>query len=125
MQPLLATAARDMSSVANCNFSVAVRVRPDDTSLKSCVKIAGNTIYVAEERHGREAEKTFAFDTVFGGSAKQEEVFAQVAGTVDAVPDGFHGCIFAYGPTGSGEAVPLILVLLILLQFALVMLLLH
>ncbi len=110
-------ALHDMSTVANCNFSVAVRVRPDDTSLKSCVKIAGNTICVAEERHGREAEKSFAFDTVFGESTKQEEVFAQVAGTVDAVPDGFHGCIFAYGPTGSGELIPSVL-----LQFAMFML---
>lgn len=87
------------------NFGVAVRVRPDDTSLKSCVKISGNTISVAEERHGREAEKSFAFDKVFDGSATQEDVFAEVAGTVDAVPDGFHGCIFAYGPTGSGVLV--------------------
>ena len=92
-----------MSSAGNCNFSVAVRVRPDDVSLKNCVRIVGNTIAVTEERHGREAEKAFAFDRVFDGSTKQEEVFAQVAGTFDAVPDGFHGCIFAYGPTGSGE----------------------
>lgn len=116
--PRLPCTTYDMSTVANCNFSVAVRVRPDDTSLKSCVKIAGNTICVAEERHGREAEKSFAFDTVFGESTKQEEVFAQVAGTVDAVPDGFHGCIFAYGPTGSGEFDPSVL-----LQFAIFMLL--
>ena len=94
------TAALRMSSSGN--FGVAVRVRPDETGPKSCVKISGNTICIAEERHGREAEKSFTFDKVFDGAAKQEDVFAEVAGTVDAVPDGFHGCIFAYGPTGSG-----------------------
>jgi hypothetical protein len=91
-----------MSSSGSCNFSVAVRVRPDDSGLKNCVKVNGNTVSVADERHGREAEKAFTFDRVFDGSAAQEEVFEQVAATVDAVPDGFHGCIFAYGPTGSG-----------------------
>ena len=91
-----------MSSSGSCNFSVAVRVRPDDSGLKNCVKVNGNTISVAEERHGREAEKAFTFDRVFDGSAAQEDVFEQVAATVDAVPDGFHGCVFAYGPTGSG-----------------------
>jgi hypothetical protein len=91
-----------MSSSGSCNFSVAVRVRPDDSGLKNCVKVNGNTISVADERHGREAEKAFTFDRVFDGSASQEDVFEQVAATVDAVPDGFHGCIFAYGPTGSG-----------------------
>jgi hypothetical protein len=87
---------------SNSNFGVAVRVRPDDSGLKSCVKISGNTIFVTEERHNREPEKSFAFDKVFDESAKQEDVFAEVAATVDAVPNGFHGCIFAYGPTGSG-----------------------
>ena len=72
------------------NFGVAVRVRPADASLKSCVKINGNAVSVADERHGLKGEKSFAFDRVFDGSTKQEEVFAEVAGTVDAVPDGVH-----------------------------------
>ena len=85
------------------NFSVVVRVRPADVSLKSCVKITGNTVAVAEDRHGRENDKLFAFDKVFAGPAKQEQMFMEVTETVDAVPNGFHGCIFAYGPTGSGK----------------------
>jgi hypothetical protein len=72
------------------NFGVAVRVRPGDASLKSCVKINGNTVSVADERHGLKGDKSFAFDRVFDGSTKQEEVFAEVAATVDAVPDGVH-----------------------------------
>ncbi len=70
------------------NFGVAVRVRPGDASLKSCVKINGNTVSVADERHGLKGEKSFAFDRVFDGSTKQEDVFAEVAGTVDAVSEG-------------------------------------
>ena len=85
------------------NFSVVVRARPDDANLKSCVKITGNTVAVVEERHGRESDKSFNFDCVLAGPAKQEQVFAEVSDTVDAVPNGFHGCIFAYGPTGSGK----------------------
>ena len=72
------------------NFGVAVRVRPGDASLKSCVKINGNTVSVADERHGLKGDKSFAFDRVFDGSTRQEEVFAEVAATVDAVPDGVH-----------------------------------
>jgi hypothetical protein len=87
---------------ANGNFGVVIRVRPDISSLKSCVKVSGNVVSVVEERHGREGTKTFAFDRVLDCQTKQEDVFAEVAGTVDAVPEGFHGCIFAYGPTGSG-----------------------
>ncbi len=87
-----------MSAIGN--FRVVVRVRPEENGAKVCVKVDGDAVAVADDRRG---EKSFAFDRVLAGAATQDDVFQEVAETVDAVPCGFHGCVFAYGPTGSGK----------------------
>lgn len=45
----------------------------------------------------------FTYDAVFGPESTQEEIFADAAGVVSSVLDGYNVCIFAYGQTGSGK----------------------
>ncbi|KAK9365093.1 P-loop containing nucleoside triphosphate hydrolase protein [Lipomyces kononenkoae] len=46
----------------------------------------------------------FSFDNVFGAATTSPEVFAVVAKpVVNAVIEGYHGTIFAYGMTGTGK----------------------
>ncbi|AES61721.2 kinesin-like protein KIN-14I [Medicago truncatula] len=47
--------------------------------------------------------RSFNFNKVFGPSAAQGEVFADMQPLVRSVLDGFNVCIFAYGQTGSGK----------------------
>lgn len=46
---------------------------------------------------------TFAFDSVFGETSSQEEVFEDTERLVQSAVDGYNVCIFAYGQTGSGK----------------------
>ena len=39
----------------------------------------------------------------FGPRASNETVFRGMEGIVTSILDGYNGCIFAYGPTGSGK----------------------
>jgi kinesin family protein 3/17 len=51
-----------------------------------------------------EPPKTFTFDTVFGMTCKQVDVYNEVARPiVDCVLEGYNGTIFAYGQTGTGK----------------------
>lgn len=43
------------------------------------------------------------FDSVLGPAVAQEDVFAQVASSVEGVFSGINATIFAYGQTGSGK----------------------
>eukprot|EP00834_Sanchytrium_tribonematis_P000361 NODE_7_length_67686_cov_1.621421.p7 type:complete len:596 gc:universal NODE_7_length_67686_cov_1.621421:62567-60780(-) len=47
--------------------------------------------------------KSFAFDQVFGVDSSQSEVFQSVKHVIDAVIDGYNGCLFCYGQTGTGK----------------------
>lgn len=51
----------------------------------------------------RDCVSSFNYDRVFGPTASQEEVFAEVGTLVDSAVDGFKACAFAYGQTGSGK----------------------
>lgn len=53
--------------------------------------------------------KKYEFDGVFDTESSQAEVFAGVGLPVlNAVLEGYHGCIFAYGQTGSGKTFTLL-----------------
>ncbi|KAA0151855.1 hypothetical protein FNF29_04261 [Cafeteria roenbergensis] len=49
------------------------------------------------------AERTFAFDRVFGPESTQEAVFDEVRPIVEGVLGGVSATIFAYGQTGAGK----------------------
>ena len=51
-----------------------------------------------------EAARSLQFDRVFGADASQQAVYADCAGPlVDALFEGRHGCMFAFGQTGAGK----------------------
>lgn len=47
--------------------------------------------------------KSFNFDTCFGPTSTQEEIFEDTKRLVQSAIDGFNVCVFAYGQTGSGK----------------------
>eukprot|EP00930_Biecheleria_cincta_P033362 TRINITY_DN23111_c0_g1_i1.p1 TRINITY_DN23111_c0_g1~~TRINITY_DN23111_c0_g1_i1.p1 ORF type:complete len:1639 (+),score=285.77 TRINITY_DN23111_c0_g1_i1:427-4917(+) len=54
---------------------------------------------------GSRKSEAFMFDTVLPTSAGQSAVYNLLGSpVVQAVADGYHGCIFAYGQTGSGKS---------------------
>ena len=48
-------------------------------------------------------EEVYAFDSCFGQSTSQEEVFEDTKMLMQSAIDGFNVCVFAYGQTGSGK----------------------
>lgn len=86
-------------------LQVAVRVRPlsqkelgqNDTN---CVAVTpdGKQITVKTGSGARDADKTFAFDHVFGENSGHQEIFDKlVIGLVQNVIDGDPASIFCYG----------------------------
>ena len=53
---------------------------------------------------GKEAQRSFTFDSVFDENSKQLQVYDEVAyPLVESVISGYNGTIFAYGQTGCGK----------------------
>ena len=74
---------------------VAVRLRPCDGDAATAVD--GEDVTVAGRAFG-------PFDATLGPGGDQAAAFAAVgAGVVARVLEGFHGCVMAYGATGSGK----------------------
>jgi hypothetical protein len=85
------------------NIRVATRIRPLSQKelgeqSKECILFTPGVITVPSE------DKLFTFDSVFGPSASQEEVYQGTAGNMirDSIYKGFNATILAYGQTGSG-----------------------
>ena len=53
-----------------------------------------------ETRHG---PKVFPYDSCFGPTSSQDQIFEDTKRLVQSAIDGFNVCIFAYGQTGSGK----------------------
>ena len=112
------------------NIRVCVRVRPPNAreleigyakaidarparSPSACARIAvGHSTTTTTTTNGnavttnleRKNESIFAFDDVCDEHTTQDAIFACVAAEiVDAVVDGYHGCVLAYGQTGAGK----------------------
>jgi len=47
--------------------------------------------------------KVFPYDSCFGPSASQEQIFEDTKRLIQSAVDGYNTCVFAYGQTGSGK----------------------
>lgn len=92
------------------NIRVLCRVRPvlpseqsDEKGDVSVNVVDEESLITSSVKNGRNTDKRFDFDRVFGPGSSQEQVFDEVQATVESVLDGYNACIFAYGQTGSGK----------------------
>ncbi|KAJ6800792.1 kinesin-like protein KIN-5C isoform X2 [Iris pallida] len=61
-------------------------------------------VAVSQTIAGKQIDRVFTFDKVFGPSAKQKDLYDQaVVPIVNEVLEGFNCTIFAYGQTGTGK----------------------
>ena len=93
---------------------VYVRVRPFSNSEaeRGCSEAVikdGKQSVCVKGAQGKDSKKSYEFDSVFAGMAKegnsQEDVFTDTKHLITSVVDGYNVCIFAYGQTGAGELV--------------------
>lgn len=92
------------------NVKVVVRCRPMNDKEKTSdyfQVVQVNEVrgqIVVQSKNSDEPPKTYTFDTVFGPSSKQVDVYNRTARPiVDSVLEGYNGTIFAYGQTGTGK----------------------
>ncbi|KAK9153649.1 hypothetical protein Sjap_001129 [Stephania japonica] len=93
------------------NVQVLLRCRPfSDEELRSNAPqvVTCNDfqreVAVSQNIAGKQIDRVFTFDKVFGPSAKQKDLYDQaVIPIVNEVLEGFNCTIFAYGQTGTGK----------------------
>ncbi|XP_028070495.1 kinesin-like protein KIN-14K isoform X2 [Camellia sinensis] len=91
------------------NIRVYCRIRPflpGQTGKQSIVEYIGDNgeLGVANpSKQGKDAQKLFKFNKVYGPMAAQAEVYSHIQPLIRSVLDGYNVCIFAYGQTGSGK----------------------
>ncbi|CAL5442232.1 unnamed protein product [Camellia sinensis] len=91
------------------NIRVYCRIRPflpGQTGKQSIVEYIGDNgeLGVANpSKQGKDAQKLFKFNKVYGPMAAQAEVYSDIQPLIRSVLDGYNVCIFAYGQTGSGK----------------------
>uniref|UniRef100_S4RI91 Kinesin-like protein n=1 Tax=Petromyzon marinus TaxID=7757 RepID=S4RI91_PETMA len=90
---------------------VVVRCRPMNpresaASYESVITIdvRAGQVAIRNPRANADPARTFTFDAVYGGDAKQLDIYEEsFRPLVDSVLCGFNGTIFAYGQTGTGK----------------------
>ncbi|CAI8603740.1 unnamed protein product [Vicia faba] len=89
------------------SIRVYCRVRPflsgQPNHMSTVENIEDGVITINVPSKNGKARRSFNFNKVFGPSAAQGEVFADMQPLIRSVLDGFNVCIFAYGQTGSGK----------------------
>ncbi|KAK1288108.1 hypothetical protein QJS10_CPB19g00413 [Acorus calamus] len=93
------------------NVQVLLRCRPfnEDELRNNAPQVVTCNEYqreVAVSQHiaGKQIDRVFTFDKVFGPSAQQKDLYDQaVIPIVNEVLEGFNCTIFAYGQTGTGK----------------------
>jgi hypothetical protein len=85
---------------------VYCRIRPfsktekeDPSKYKDCYELIDEMSLLV---HGR-IDHHYNFDSVFGPTSTQEQVFDETKRLIQSAIDGYNVCIFAYGQTGSGK----------------------
>ena len=103
--------------VSNWNGSRRIGSASPDSSTGVCLSVphtTQNSIHPNHSNHpnsicikdpsNRRVEKDFNYDYVFSPSESQQEVYdAGVRSLIDRCLEGYNGCIFAYGQSGSGK----------------------
>ncbi|XP_038985258.1 kinesin-like protein KIN-14D [Phoenix dactylifera] len=91
------------------NIRVYCRIRPflpgenRKSSTIDYIGEDGELVLVNPSKQGKDGQKMFKFNKVYGPAASQEEVFLDTQPLIRSVLDGYNVCIFAYGQTGSGK----------------------
>ncbi|KAF5201803.1 Kinesin-like protein kin-5c [Thalictrum thalictroides] len=93
------------------NVQVLLRCRPfsDDELRNNAPQVVTCNDYqrevaVSQNIAGKQIDRVFTFDKVFGPSAQQKDLYDQaVIPIVNEVLEGFNCTIFAYGQTGTGK----------------------
>ena len=78
--------------------------KEENEGRQKAVKIDRENGEVLIQKSGEEAPKRFTFDSVYGESAFQKDIFDETAfPIIQSVLEGYNGTIFAYGQTGTGK----------------------
>ncbi|XVE58775.1 hypothetical protein DITRI_Ditri04bG0196300 [Diplodiscus trichospermus] len=91
------------------NIRVYCRIRPflpGQTGKQTIVESIGENgqlVVANPSKPGKDGQRSFKFNKVYGPAATQADVFADIQPFVQSVVDGYNVCIFAYGQTGSGK----------------------
>ncbi|KAG2580692.1 kinesin-like protein KIN-5C [Panicum virgatum] len=93
------------------NVQVLLRCRPfsDDELRSNAPQVVTCNDYqrevaVTQTIAGKQFDRVFTFDKVFGPAAKQQDLYDQaIIPIVNEVLEGFNCTIFAYGQTGTGK----------------------
>ncbi|GMJ13529.1 hypothetical protein like AT1G63640 [Hibiscus trionum] len=91
------------------NIRVYCRIRPflpgqtGKLSVIENINENGQLVIANPSKPGKDGQRSFKFNKVFGPDATQGEVFSDIQPFVQSVVDGYNVCIFAYGQTGSGK----------------------
>jgi len=99
------------------NIKICLRVRPmtvaeiaaGDQDAVVCIGECGTSLQLLSTTTGdstnRKKNTVHSFDAVLAANAGQRHIYSLLGEpVVRGVVDGFHGCIFAYGHTGSGKS---------------------
>ncbi|KAL9676425.1 hypothetical protein QQ045_004639 [Rhodiola kirilowii] len=100
-----------MSKEKGVNVQVLLRCRPfseEELRTNAPQVVTCNDyqreVAVSQNIAGKQIDRIFTFDKVFGPSAKQKDLYDQaVVPIVNEVLEGFNCTIFAYGQTGTGK----------------------
>ena len=104
------------------NIKVYCRIRPHfggQSDAQSAVEFIGEDgfLLVNTSKMGKDIQRIFNFNKVFGPSATQEDIYMDTQPLIRSVMDGYNVCIFAYGQTGSGKTHTMVSIFLLMILF--------